>query len=345
MITLKLTARSLRTRYDVVHIHNMPNLLIFTALLPRLLGAKLILDIHDLMPEVYMSRHQCGRNHLVVRMLRLEERVSVCFAHAIITACHGFRDALEQRGINPSRLTVVYNVPDPSIFRRDLVLDSAGRRDVFTMIYPGTFNPRYGLAVAIRALPILAERIGRVRLLLLGAFMPHVTELLSLADELGVSSLIEYRGGVPLGELPVALGQADVGIYTALPDPHMNIAVPGKVLEYAVMGIPIVASRLKVLESLFPPSALMFFEPGDEHQFAECILQLYANPERRAELVRLMDESYVQTHTWRDEMGAYFELLNRLLAGKACVQFVSAGPPKRLEASATSRAASAGESL
>ena len=43
--------RSLRKRYDLVYVHNMPDVLVVSGLLPKLLGAKVILDQHDPMPE------------------------------------------------------------------------------------------------------------------------------------------------------------------------------------------------------------------------------------------------------------------------------------------------------
>lgn len=43
-----LSWRHLRVRYDVIHVHSVPDFLVFTALLPKLMGAKIVLDIHDL---------------------------------------------------------------------------------------------------------------------------------------------------------------------------------------------------------------------------------------------------------------------------------------------------------
>ena len=47
-----LAWRSLRGRYDLVYVHNMPDILVLSALVPKLFGAKVILDQHDPMPEL-----------------------------------------------------------------------------------------------------------------------------------------------------------------------------------------------------------------------------------------------------------------------------------------------------
>ena len=83
---LLLSWRQLRFRYDVVHIHSVPDFLVFTAWLPKLMGAKLILDIHDLLPELYASKFGVNQNSLIFTFLLAVERISVAFADHIITA-------------------------------------------------------------------------------------------------------------------------------------------------------------------------------------------------------------------------------------------------------------------
>jgi glycosyltransferase involved in cell wall biosynthesis len=318
-----LLALYVKNRYQVIHVHNMPDCLVFTALIPRICGAKLILDIHDPMPEFYMSKYKRQSHSAAVRVMRVQEKLSAALANAVIAANPTFKENLVNRGVPAEKITVVNNVPDPRVFNRSEHRDD--HHDVsqdFTMIYPGTIAPRYGLSVAIRALPLLFARIPRIRLLIIGPHVEHVDGLATLAQQLGVSDSVQFKPGIPVDEVPQEIARADVGIYTALPDPHMSIAVPSKVLEYAVMGIPIIASRLRVLENLFGESAVMFFEPGNVDEFARCVLELFDSPARRHELVRNADDGFVRTHSCRDERRAYFELLIRLLgpgSGEACL--------------------------
>ena len=305
---------SIKHRYDVIHIHNMPDFLILSALIPRLFGAKVILDIHDPMPELYSSKFESRRGRLLQGFMRLQERFSAHYADAVITANPTFAEKLAGRGIAGDKITVVNNVPDAALFDRSRYsrLRSAPR-DHFVLICPGTVAPRYGLEVAIRALPQLCSRIQNLRLVIVGKPSPEAVRLQGLAEELGVSTWVEFRRGLPLHEMPELMAQADVGIYTGLSDAHMDAAVPTKVLEYAWMGLPIVSSRLPVLENMFDDSAILFFEPGNSDQFAACVLRLYETPHLREKLVQRADEVYVKSHNWRHECQAYFGLLNRLL--------------------------------
>lgn len=314
LFTAWLLALHMKHRYQVIHIHNMPDFLIFTALVPRLMGAKLILDIHDPMPELYMSKYRQSPTGIMVRLMQLQEKASTMFAHALITVNSSVKESLVERSIPGDKITVVSNLPDRRVFDRARYRkERRTQNEYFTLLYPGTIAPRYGLDVAIRALPSLVERIPRLRLVIIGPQVEYVNELAALAERLGVSTFVQFKPAIPVDQVPRQIIRADVGIYMALPDPYIRLVTPTKVMEYVVMGIPVIASRLKVLEELFTGSALMFFEPGDEEQFASCVFDLYEDPLRRDELVNNADDRFVRTHTWDNERRKYFDLLSRVL--------------------------------
>lgn len=311
LFTLWLLPLFLRRRHRVIHVHNMPDFLIFTALLPRLLGARLILDIHDLMPEVYVSKYGSTAHSRTIRLIKLQEQYAVRFAHAVITANSRFRTTLIGRGVPAEKILVVNNVADTQLFDRGRY-QHAPPEGEFVLLYPGTIAPRYGLEVALRALPALIPHIPQLRLQILGAHTSHVDELVQLAKELRVSEWVVFREAIPLQDVPHVMSQAHIGIYPGFCDEHMAIATPSKVLEYAAMGLPIVSSSLPVLTDFFSPQAVRYFEPGNVTQFAQAILELYEHPIRRAELVRAADQEYVSRYTWASECGRYLGLVRRL---------------------------------
>lgn len=318
LFTVNLLRLYIRRRYQIIHVHNMPDFLVFTALIPRILGAKLILDIHDPMPEVYMSKYRERADARMVQLMRVQERFSARLADAVITANSNFKGNLVKRGMPADKITVVNNVADPKVFNRHAYHKKHSSKDQrFTLIYPGTIAPRYGLDIAIRALPLLVDSIPQLHLVIIGLKTKYSDELIALAKQLDVFSIVQFKPAISVDEVPRHIAQADVGIYSARWDPHMDIATPTKVLEYAAMGIPVIASRLKVLEDLFTDSSVMFFEPGNVEQFARCVLELFENPATRATLVRSMDENFVSLHSWSNEQQTYFKLLDHLLVPRA----------------------------
>lgn len=314
---LKLLGLHRQNRYDIIHVHNMPDFIVFTTILPRLSGARVILDIHDPMPEFYMSKYQKPPESGVARLMRLQEKVSSWFADAIITANPNFRESLAERGIPWEKITVVNNVADPQIFDRERVaaegaVAGSRRNGHFRLLYPGTIAARYALDTPIRALPRLIPEIPGIQVRIVGTHTDYADELAALAAELGVEDHVEILPTIPVDRVPVEMAQADVGIYPALPDAHMSIATPSKVLEYALMGLPIVASRLPVLETFFDDASIAFYPPGDVDAFAERVLRLYRDPAAAQALVANADRIFVERRSWADEERAYLSVLRRL---------------------------------
>ena len=87
-----LLINSMGKRYDVIHVHSVPDFEVFASLIPKLMGSKVILDIHDIVPEFYASKFNKGRDSLVFKTLVLMEKLSIAFSdHVIIANHHGIK--------------------------------------------------------------------------------------------------------------------------------------------------------------------------------------------------------------------------------------------------------------
>ncbi len=312
--TLYLLFLYLVNHYPIIHVHNMPNMLVFCTLIPKIMGAKIILDVHDPMPEFFQAKFQQSTDHWLYKLILLEEQCSASLADHLITVNFLCKHNLIQRNIPQEKITVIMNQPDPTIFKRkDRSYEKAKQKSSFTLIFIGTIATRYSLEIAIQALPCLKQQIPAIRLLIVGkGSFEYCSALLELAKELKVSQHLEIRPPVPIMEIPDLLDQADVGIYTALPNPHMNIAIPEKVIEYSIMGLPIVTSRLTVLEDFFPRDGVLFFEPGNIKDFCEQVLKLHQQPELRQKMINTIDNSILITHSLYAENNRYYHLLSNL---------------------------------
>ena len=313
LFSYKLLILYIKTPYDVIHVHNMPDFLVFAVLIPRIFGTKLVLDIHDPMPEFYQAKFEKKANHPLVWLMRLQERWSAAFSHAVLTANSTFRENLITRGIPAEKITVTQNLPDRTIFDRSKYLRTTDWQKRFTLLYPGTIAPRYGLHIAIRSLPWLIEEIPVIRLRIIGDDNRTTLELKNLARDLGVTAYVDFVSLIPRDKIPEEMALADIGIYPALPDPHMSIAMPGKVLEYAIMGLPTITSRLPVLEDVFSENTVYYVPHGNPEAFAQAVLDLYRHPEKCDDLVNAADEEFVRVQKWEIERQKYFRVLSNLL--------------------------------
>ena len=68
-----------------MQIHSLPDFLVFAALPLRLVGVPVLLDLHEAMPEFFVTRFPRSANPLTHRLLLLQERLSIAFATHVLT--------------------------------------------------------------------------------------------------------------------------------------------------------------------------------------------------------------------------------------------------------------------
>ena len=175
-----------KRQIHLVHVHNMPDFLIFSAILPRLFQKKVILDIHDSMPETYSTKFAGGSNRLLFKMLCIEEAVCCALANKVICVNHLQRDVLVKRGLDSKKITVSMNVPDHKKF--SMKKNGKGvqkSRKGFRLVYHGTLAKRLGVDLAIEAAAMLVDEIPGLELNILG-HGDDMQEFVELSRNLGI---------------------------------------------------------------------------------------------------------------------------------------------------------------
>lgn len=301
----------LRHRFDVVHVHTMPDFLAFSALGPKLLGAKLILDVHDLTPELYASKFGLAESHWIIRALKAVERVSVRFADVAVAVHEPHLAALVSHGNPAEKFSVVMNLPDPAIFRHH----SNGKDSLtdFTLIYHGTVGTRHGLDVAVRAVALACREIPTVKLRIIGDG-DDFARVSALVEELGVGHCVKLEQGFRrIEDVVPAIEKATVGVVPIVDDPFTRYMLPLKLLEYVAVGIPVISSSTSTIRAYFSDDMLAFTPAGDPESLAARMVELYKNP---AERQRLVDHAsvFTDTHHWAKEKQGYYQLVDRLVA-------------------------------
>jgi len=298
-----------RHRYRTVQVHNLPDFLVFAAIVPKLGGARVILDLHDLMPEFYASRFGRPLSSLPVRLITLQEGLAARFADRVITVTDLWRSTLEGRGVPAAKLSVLMNLPDPAIFGGPAPpgeLD--GTR--FTLVYHGTLAQRYGLDVALHALAI-ARRDVAARLIIHGRG-DLLESLAALADELGVRDDVVFSTDrLPSEELPALLRRADAAVVPYRRDIFTDEILPTKLMEYAALDIPTIVTRTPAVEAYFDESAVRFVPAEDPEELAAAIVELARDPAARASLARNAAR-FRERHDWTRSAAAYVELVREL---------------------------------
>jgi glycosyltransferase involved in cell wall biosynthesis len=311
-----LAARSLRRRYDLIYVHNMPDILVASALVPKLLGAKVVLDLHDPMPELMTTIFKKSPESTMVKLLRRLEKWSIARANLVITVSLTFKRIFCSRSCPPEKMAVVMNSPDSSIFPfrapQPLRGDEDGNRR-FVVLYHGSLVERNGLEVAIEAVAQLCDAIPTIELRIVGSGTPYLERMMALAQSKGLGERVRYLGSRSLENLVTEIEQCDLGVIPNQRNPFTDINTPTRMFEYLTMGKPVIAPATSGIREYFSNDSLLFFEPGDARDLAKQIAYAFAHPREVREILERGQQVYL-AHTWERERETLLDRVGNLLA-------------------------------
>lgn len=297
-------AAHLRHRYRLVYVIGVPNFLVFAALVPRLTGARVLLDMRDPMPEFFRAKYGLGEEHSVVRALLAEERLSARFASQLLTVHPSMARLYRRTGIGEDRISVVMNAPDPRLFApAETESRHGGDR---TLLYAGTVARRYGVDVALRAVARLRDEIPGLRLRVVGDG-DLVPALRRLARAEGVAERVIFDAPVSLDQVPEIVGEAWMGIQPNRDDPLMRYSLSAKILEWCRLGLPVVCGATPPLEEIFGDGTLLMHPPGDLAALCERIREAHRDPRGLRERVRRAREA-AERIRYEDQIARFLAL-------------------------------------
>jgi len=302
-----MQARHFPRGCDLVHVHNMPEALVFAAVCLKWNGAKVILDLHDLMPELYQDKFHISERHLVSRILRAIESWACRFSHHVIISNHLWKKVVAQRSRVDGNLTALINHVDLRTFHPRRRERDDGK---FVILYPGSLNHHQGLDIAIEAMVEIRKAVPTAELHIYGEG-PQVPILGLQANTLGLADSVFLKRGVPLSQVGGIMANADLGVVPKRADGFGNEAFSTKIMEFMSQGLPVVVSRTKVDSFYFNDENVCFFESGNPKDLALRIIALAQDPAWRSRLVANAAH-LVKNSSWEVAQPIYLDIVDRL---------------------------------
>ena len=311
-----LARRAIGQRLDLIHVHNMPDFLVFSALVPKLRGAKVILDLHDPMPELMMTIFGLRENSYAIRFLKLLEKLSLGFADALLTVNGVCAKIFSGRSCAGEKITVVMNSPDEEIFGlRKIsppVVDKSDVAEPFVFMYHGTLVERHGVDLAVEALATIRKTIPNAELRIFGWATPFLEQVLASAEVSGLGKAVQYMGSKNLEQIAAAISECDCGIIPNRRSIFTELNTPTRIFEYLSQGKPVIAPRAPGILDYFSSQELILFELGDVGDLARKMEYACRN---RAEIVRMAErgQQVYRMHKWSAERLRFVSLVEGLL--------------------------------
>jgi glycosyltransferase involved in cell wall biosynthesis len=310
---IEITRRHLGVgRYDLVHVHSVPDFAVFSALVPKLTGAKVVLDIHDIVPEFYAAKFGIPESSAIVDLLKLTERLSIAFSDHVIAANELWARRLIARSAAADRCTTFINYPKLSVFRPEL--RTRRQDDQFLVLYPGSLGWHQGIDVAIRAIKFVHETLPELQFHIYGEGGVR-RDLMELISDLSLQDRVRIHDPLPIQEIALVMANADLAIVPKRNDSFGGQAFSTKILEFMAVKVPLVISDTEIDRLYFDDSMVRFFKSGDAHELGRAIIEAArdrAGSKRRVERGR----RFVEENCWERKSTEYLALISRLLGGE-----------------------------
>lgn len=306
--SLKVTQLYLKERYDLIHVHNIPDFLVFTTLIPKLFGAKILLDIHDIIPEFFMQKFSVSENHLTVGILKFIEKISARYSDHVITVTELWEKKLINRGVPEAKCSVIPNVPNLKLFDRHSTYKKT--KNSFMVLYHGNLSKQNGIDILIKSLSIVKDSIPSIKLQIIGD-QRIANDLGELINELNLAKFINLSDSIPHEEVPKVICHADIGVDPKRGEVYSGETLSVKIMEYMAMGVPAIVSRTKASKMYFDDSVVKFFEPENEGDLAQKIIELYKDPQER-KMLAINAGNFIKHHNWDKYKMKYWALIDSL---------------------------------
>ena len=296
----------------------MPDVLVFGAIVPKLLGAKIILDLHDPMPELMQTIFKLPEESFSVVVLKRLEKWSIRFADLVLTVNLACKKIYSSRSCQPDKIKVVINSPDDEIFRfrRGSASEVNGKNgngsDPFVILYHGSLVRRNGFDLAMESLEKVKKTISSVRLRVCGERTDFFEQVMESARQRGLDGNVDYLGVRDLKGIVEAIEECDLGIIPNHRNIFTEINTPTRIFEYLALAKPVIAPKAKGIQDYFGDNDLIFFELGNADDLARKIEFAYSHPEEVADTVKRGQEVYL-SHTWSRERLSLLNSISELL--------------------------------
>jgi glycosyltransferase involved in cell wall biosynthesis len=308
--------RSLTRPYDLVYVHNMPDVLVVSSLIPKVLGAKVVLDLHDPMPELLMSIFGLDKDSMSVRMLRRMEKWSIARTNLIITVNRAFKQIFAARSCASEKILVVMNTPDSKILpfhpAEELPATPRGPDAPFVIMYHGTLVERNGLDLAVEALDLARAKMPTAELRIYGPSTPFLEQVMGMVRRKGMEDIVNYLGSRQEEDLVPEIERCDVGVIPNQRSAFTELNTPTRIFDYLAIGKTAIAPNTMGVKDYFNNESLVFFEAGNAADLAKQMEYTYAHRSKLPEIARKGQQVYL-AHTWEQERQTLLNGVSKIL--------------------------------
>jgi glycosyltransferase involved in cell wall biosynthesis len=264
------------------------------------------------MPELFGSKFGRSDDSIVVRGLKVAEKVSAARADHVVLANHLWFEKYTGRSVPPEKCSVFINNVDEGVFHPRV---RKRNDDKLIVMFPGSLQWHQGLDIAIQAFQKLHCKMPQAEFHIYGEGNMKPL-LIAQADKLGLNGTVRFFDSVRSDQIAGLMAEADLGVVPKRADSFGNEAASTKIMEFMALGLPMVVSSTKVDRYYFNDSIVRFFESGNSDQLADAMYEVLSSVELRNGMIKKASE-YVTRNNWESRKADYLQLVDSLCGSPA----------------------------
>ena len=298
---------ALKENANIYHFHDPE--LIPVGLLFRILGKKVIYDVHEDYPLDIRSRYwlPLWMQKPVAWLLEFFENFSARYFNCIVSATPTITKKF--KSINNNNVTI-QNFPrlDEFSTRENEVL---WEDRLNAVIYIGGIDISLGIKEIVKAIELVQRKLN-TKLILAGNFSPK--SLKKEIQNLPGWKKVEYRGFLSRKEVADLLRQVKAGLVVRHPEPHYLVSYATKLFEYMSVGIPVIASDFPLWREIVGRAGCgLLVNPLNPQDIADSIVYLLDHTEEAEKMGKRGRKAVEETYNWSIEEKKLLRLYKYLL--------------------------------
>jgi glycosyltransferase involved in cell wall biosynthesis len=299
----------------MIQVFVMPEFLMLSCWLAKLLHIPILMDWMDPMREVFLSEYSKSRSfRLILFLIDIFERCAFKIATHIITPNEGFRRAFLERGVPKSKISIIMNSADTDVFVfTNSNSHSLKKEENINVLLTGSIVPRGGLDIAIHAFEIIIRKNSSVKLIVVGDGKgEYFSDCKKLVEKLDLNNNVDFVGRVLLQQLPEIIMNATVTVISNRDTEFTRINFPTRISEFATMKKPMILPNLPGILDYLKPGDACFYQAENYEELAECVINLIENKQLRE---KYGNNGYIRnrSYLWSNMKQRYKEIVTQIM--------------------------------
>jgi len=261
-----LNSMNRKRKYAVVHTHSLPDFIVFTAYWAKRRGAKVILDMHEGMPEIYLSRMGTEKQDFIYRFFVIMEKISATFADKVFSISEYFKELFIARGLDGEKIVAIYNLPDIENIQKPQINQS---REI---VFAGILNEYSDFGTLLLAI----SKIDDLHLHIYGDG-PKMSLIVDKISSLKIQDKVTIHGWISPRDLHSIIGKYRAGVIPYPDMPITHVALGNKAFEYTTAGIPVISSDMDGVRAVFDESCFYFYKAGNPADLCRAIKDVFSD--------------------------------------------------------------------